>query len=73
MPEEDWRFASTVGTWADTRGGGGAPGAPGSDLSLNPQIRLAVHGQARGRFFVMVQSTGVLADMRTQEGMQQAP
>jgi hypothetical protein len=32
-----------------------------------------VHGQARGRFFVMVQSTGVLADMRTQEGMQQAP
>ena len=51
MPEEDWRFASTVGTWADTRGGGGAPGPPGSDLSLNPQIRLAVHGQARGRFF----------------------
>ena len=73
MPDEDWRFASTAGTWADTGGGGGAPGAPGADLSLNPQIRLAVHGQARGRFFVMVQSTGVLADMRTQEGMQQAP
>ena len=51
MPDEDWRFASTAGTWADTGGGGGAPGAPGADLSLNPQIRLAVHGQARGRYF----------------------
>ena len=71
-PDEDWRFASSVGTWADTGGGGGAPGGPGGDLSLNPQIRLAVHGQAKGRFLVMVQSSGVLADMRTQEGMQQA-
>ena len=73
MPAEDWRFASMGGAWADAGGGGGAPGVPGSALGQNPQLRLVVHGQAKGRFFVMVQSTGVLSDMRAQEGMQQAP
>ena len=74
MPAEDWRFASMSGAWADAGGGdGGAPVAPGRPLGQNPQLRLVVHGQAKGRFFVMVQSTGVLSDMRAQAGMQQAP
>ena len=73
MPEEDWRFASLSGAWADTDGGSGAPGAQVGALAQNPQVRLAVHGQQRGRFFVMVQSNGVGSDLRAQAGMQAAP
>mgnify|MGYP006197591937 CR=1 FL=1 len=36
-------------------------------------IPTSSRGQAKARFFVMLQSTGVLGDMRAQEGMQQAP
>ena len=78
VPEEDWSYGALTGSWAASGGGaggggGGAPDAPGSSLRDNPQVRLAVHGQAKGKFYILVQSLGVSADMRAASGMQQGP
>ena len=77
VPEEDWNYGSLTGSWAASGGGagggGGAPYAPGSSLRDNPQVRLAVHGQTKGKFYILVQSLGVSSDMRTEAGLQQGP
>lgn len=66
-PANDWRSATLANHWSLSNGGGGPPGS--ATFGSNPQLQLRVSSTS-GRFFIVVESTGVTDDGRLHSGMQ---